>query len=431
MSSSTTSMRSRSGRSVLVRDHAESLSEGHADPRTIVASGLPGRAAAVFVCARPSPQNHSPARRSRPDRALCWVYGQPYHADAVAWAARAPYVADDWFRHAPGCTVPATPGACTCTRSGCSSSSAGSPSDAELVLHAALWHDIGREGDGVEPEHGRRSAERADELGLTAKLPSADAAVVRFAILRHSLPDSGAAPLAAELAASEDEAPPGGSRARPPRPQAAQGRGRPGPRPSRLRRVRRSPPAAPPGDHPAHPVRERAVRRTDLTEAGWPDLATPATSTLVTLVAAAPAASVVRPCAAQPTPGPPSQTRPRPARRGSSSSGWRRARSWPGWRRRPRRARASPPGAPGPKTRVSRVVPCFATSPRPVSGTGRGRARSSRRRPRRSSCASSTPWSRAACRSVWASRSAWRSSSRAASPSANPGSSISRTSAAC
>ena len=107
---------------------------------------------------------------------------------------------------APGCTAPATPGASTCTLSGCSSSSAGSRVDAELVLCAALWHDIGRQGDGVEPEHGRRSAERADELGLTAKLSSADAAIARFAILRHSLPDSGAAPLAAELAASEDEA---------------------------------------------------------------------------------------------------------------------------------------------------------------------------------------------------------------------------------
>ena len=80
------------------------------------------------------------------------------------------------------------------------------PADSQLVLHAALWHDIGRAGDGVEPEHGRRSAERADELGLTAPLDPDDAAVVRFAILRHSLRDRGAAELAAELAASADRA---------------------------------------------------------------------------------------------------------------------------------------------------------------------------------------------------------------------------------
>jgi hypothetical protein len=81
-----------------------------------------------------------------------------------------------------------------------------SPADAGLVLHAALWHDIGRQGDGVEPEHGRHSVERADAQGLTAELTPDDAAIVRFAILRHSLPDRGAAELAAELAASEDRA---------------------------------------------------------------------------------------------------------------------------------------------------------------------------------------------------------------------------------
>ena len=44
--------------------------------------------------------------------------------------------------------------------------------DARLVLRAALWHDIGRETDGVEPPHGARGAARADELGLTAGLAS-------------------------------------------------------------------------------------------------------------------------------------------------------------------------------------------------------------------------------------------------------------------
>jgi HD superfamily phosphodiesterase len=81
-----------------------------------------------------------------------------------------------------------------------------SRADGELVLRAALWHDIGRRGDGVEPEHGANSAARADELGLTAALAPADAAVVRFAILRHSLSDRGAPGLAWELAGCEDEA---------------------------------------------------------------------------------------------------------------------------------------------------------------------------------------------------------------------------------
>jgi HD superfamily phosphodiesterase len=80
------------------------------------------------------------------------------------------------------------------------------PADSRLVLHAALWHDIGRAGDGIEPEHGQQSAARADDLGLTATLDADDAAVVRFAILRHSLRDRGAAELAAELTASADQA---------------------------------------------------------------------------------------------------------------------------------------------------------------------------------------------------------------------------------
>jgi HD superfamily phosphodiesterase len=127
-------------------------------------------------------------------------------ADAVAWAARAPEVPDHWFHrpesrlHGPGHTRRAHVHAQRLLEQ-----LRWDPADAELVLLAALWHDIGREGDGVEPEHGRRSAERADAEGLTAELTGGDAAIVRFAILRHSLPDRGAEP-AAELAASEDGA---------------------------------------------------------------------------------------------------------------------------------------------------------------------------------------------------------------------------------
>ena len=54
------------------------------------------------------------------------------------------------------------------------------------VLCAALWHDIGRTHDGIEPEHGARSAA---QLGLVDELPADDAAVVLFAIRYHSLDD--------------------------------------------------------------------------------------------------------------------------------------------------------------------------------------------------------------------------------------------------
>ena len=78
--------------------------------------------------------------------------------------------------------------------------------DRDLVLCAALWHDIGRTGDGVDPGHGWDSVARADGLGLTAALADEDAAVLRFAIERHSLSDRGAAESAEELAGASDGA---------------------------------------------------------------------------------------------------------------------------------------------------------------------------------------------------------------------------------
>jgi HD superfamily phosphodiesterase len=126
--------------------------------------------------------------------------------DAAQWASRALHVPDEWFRHwshlhGVGHTQRVHIHAQRLTEQ------LGWPrADRELVLHAALWHDIGREGDGVEPEHGLGSVARADELGLTAALSDDDAAVARFAIERHSLPDRGAAEHAAELSRADDPA---------------------------------------------------------------------------------------------------------------------------------------------------------------------------------------------------------------------------------
>ena len=126
--------------------------------------------------------------------------------DAARWAARAPHVPARWFlhfsdvhgvRHTQRVHIHAQR----------LTEQLGWPrADRELVLSAALWHDIGREGDGVEPSHGRSSVALADELGLTAGLSEADAAVARFAIERHSLSDGGAEQHAAELAGADDPA---------------------------------------------------------------------------------------------------------------------------------------------------------------------------------------------------------------------------------
>jgi HD superfamily phosphodiesterase len=128
----------------------------------------------------------------------------PHRADADAWAARAPDVPDHWFRHHSWLHGAGHTRRVHVHAQRLLEDLRWHPADERLVLRAALWHDIGREGDGVEPEHGRLSALRADELGLTAELVPAEASIVRFAILRHSLPDHGAAELAAELVASED-----------------------------------------------------------------------------------------------------------------------------------------------------------------------------------------------------------------------------------
>ena len=127
-------------------------------------------------------------------------------AEAALWAERAPDVVEDWFRrwsslHGVRHTQRVHIHAQRLTEE-----LEWSSADRELVLHAALWHDIGRLGDGVEPGHGACSVERADELRLAAILPAEDAAVVRFAILRHSLPDDGALEHAEGLAAADDPA---------------------------------------------------------------------------------------------------------------------------------------------------------------------------------------------------------------------------------
>jgi HD superfamily phosphodiesterase len=125
-------------------------------------------------------------------------------AEAAEWAARAPDVPQAWFQrlsrlHGPSHTrrvhVHAQRLLGQVERP-----------EADAALRAALWHDIGRLGDGVEPEHGRLSAERVDALGLAAGLAPADAAVVRFAICRHSLSDRGAEKEAERLADVQDPA---------------------------------------------------------------------------------------------------------------------------------------------------------------------------------------------------------------------------------
>jgi HD superfamily phosphodiesterase len=127
-------------------------------------------------------------------------------AEARAWLARRPEVPQSWFRRFSRLHGVTHTQRVHVHAQRLLEELAWTAADGDLVLRAALWHDVGRQGEGVEPEHGARSVARADELGLAAGLAPADAAVVRFAILRHSLPDRDAPDQAAELATSEDVA---------------------------------------------------------------------------------------------------------------------------------------------------------------------------------------------------------------------------------
>ena len=114
-------------------------------------------------------------------------------ADATAWATRAPDVPTEWFvrpstLHGVGHTQRVHIHAQRLT-----GELGWAEPDAQLVLTAALWHDIGRTNDDDDPRHGAESAARAVELGLPSALAPADADTVLFAIVRHCLSDELAA----------------------------------------------------------------------------------------------------------------------------------------------------------------------------------------------------------------------------------------------
>ena len=130
----------------------------------------------------------------------------PFDGEAALWAARAPDVPDAWFRRRSHLHGPSHTRRVHVHARRLLDELGWDANDARLALSAALWHDIGRIDDGVEPIHGARGAARADQLGLTVDLSASEAMVVRFAICRHSLPDHGAADQAQRLAADPDEA---------------------------------------------------------------------------------------------------------------------------------------------------------------------------------------------------------------------------------
>lgn len=90
--------------------------------------------------------------------------------------------------------------------------------DTRLALCAALWHDIGRVHDGVDPWHGSRSADRAVALGLTDVLSADETDVVLFAVACHAHSDRYAAKAAGAGPGRHEPRPGAERRRRPPRP---------------------------------------------------------------------------------------------------------------------------------------------------------------------------------------------------------------------
>ena len=113
------------------------------------------------------------------------------HGDEVtSWAAQAPEVPEEWFRHSSELHGVRHTQRVHIHARRLASLLEWPAADTHLLLQAALWHDIGRRHDGFEPEHGGNSVLRARELGLTQNLSAAEAALIEFAMRQHSLEDA-------------------------------------------------------------------------------------------------------------------------------------------------------------------------------------------------------------------------------------------------
>lgn len=110
-------------------------------------------------------------------------------ADADVWAGRAPVVPPAWFVRESTLHGVAHTQRVHIHAQRLAGELGWDAPDTSLVLSAALWHDIGRTSDGIEPDHGSNGASRAAELGLTAEMAPADAEIALFAVRYHSCPD--------------------------------------------------------------------------------------------------------------------------------------------------------------------------------------------------------------------------------------------------
>jgi HD superfamily phosphodiesterase len=108
---------------------------------------------------------------------------------AAAWAARAPRVPAEWFARRSQLHGVSHTQRVHIHAQRLAAELEWPAAETRIALSAALWHDIGRTDDGVDPGHGEASARRAVALGLPRSLSSGDGSIVVFAVHYHSLDD--------------------------------------------------------------------------------------------------------------------------------------------------------------------------------------------------------------------------------------------------
>jgi len=109
--------------------------------------------------------------------------------DAGAWAGRVTDVPTEWFTHDSYLHGVSHTQRVHIHARRLVSALGWTDADADVVLSAAVWHDIGRINDGRDPRHGARSAARVVKLGLQASLSAADARLALFAVRYHCRSD--------------------------------------------------------------------------------------------------------------------------------------------------------------------------------------------------------------------------------------------------
>jgi hypothetical protein len=74
-----------------------------------------------------------------------------------------------------------------------------------ILCTAALYHDIGRINDNVDPQHGRESFRKAEDLGVLTGLDSSEGQILKYIIENHCISDRQARELLPDYGLSDQK----------------------------------------------------------------------------------------------------------------------------------------------------------------------------------------------------------------------------------